>query len=180
MQVDLYHKYFNDYFTSSEIRQSVDDSVDILLKSKRIFFIGNRGSNSICSHMMEDFAKRAKYPTFAFSDAALITCYANDYGYEKAMEEWLKIHFNQTGDVLIAISSSGESKNILNAVDFAKSQNHKIITLTGFNQANTLSKNGDVNFILPVADYGIVECFHQVILHIVLDILETKKIMRIL
>jgi D-sedoheptulose 7-phosphate isomerase len=120
--------------------------------------------------MMEDYAKMGRYPTFSFSDAALITCYSNDYGYENAMEEWLKIHFT-SDDLLIAISSSGESRNILNAVSYANSTKGKVITLSGFKADNALSKTGKVNFYLPASNYGIVECFHQVILHLVLDII---------
>src|SRR6267378_1531916 len=168
MPMDVYNKHFSEYFSSAVLRNQVEEAIAVIRSSKRIFFTGNGGSNSICSHMMEDFAKMGRYPTFAFSDAALITCYANDYGYEKAMEEWLKIHFTQ-GDLLIAISSSGESKNILNAVAYANSVNKNAITLSGFKAGNSLSKLGKVNFHLPASNYGIVECFHQVILHVILD-----------
>jgi D-sedoheptulose 7-phosphate isomerase len=170
MQIDSYSRHFASWFSSPVIRQQIDSAVTLVGKSKRVFFIGNGGSNAICSHMMEDYAKMGRYPTFAFSDAALITCYANDYGYERAMEEWLKIHFTST-DLLIAISSSGESKNILNAVAYANSVSKQVITLSGFKEGNSLSKSGNVNFYLPVSNYGIVECFHQVILHLVLDII---------
>jgi len=174
MQTDSYSKHFAEWFGSAELRQQINDSVKIVRHSKRIFFIGNGGSNSICSHMMEDFAKMGRYPTFCFSDPALITCFANDYGYERAMEEWLKIHFSE-GDVLVAISSSGESKNILNAVAYANSINNNVITLSGFKTGNALSHAGRLNFHLPVSNYGMVECFHQVILHLVLDIITDTK-----
>jgi len=174
MQTDLYKDHFSNFFTSALIRKQVDESVAMVKKAKRIFFIGNGGSNSICSHMMEDYSKIAGYPTFAFSDAALITCFANDYGYERAMEEWLKIHFVE-GDLLVAISSSGESKNILNAAALVNNRKGALITLSGFKEGNTLSKTGSINFHLPVSNYGIVECFHQVILHIILDSLHGDK-----
>lgn len=162
------------YFYGDKVEQQMQDSCTLIKKeAKRIFFIGNGGSNSICSHMMEDFAKILGYPTFAFSDGALITCFANDYGYEKAMEEWLKIHFTY-GDLLVAISSSGESKNILNAVDFAATRG-KVITLSGFEEGNSLSRKGDINFYIPINNYGIVECYHQVILHVILDTLNEKN-----
>ncbi|HXC04050.1 MAG TPA: SIS domain-containing protein [Bacteroidia bacterium] len=168
MQTDLYRDHFSDFFASDLLRTQMDEAVQLVKQSKRIFFIGNGGSNSICSHMMEDYAKMGRYPTFAFSDPALITCYANDYGYAEAMKEWLRIHYT-SGDLLIAISSSGESGNILNAVEFAHSVNGNVITLSGFKAGNSLSKAGKLNIHLPVSNYGIVECFHQVILHIVLD-----------
>jgi D-sedoheptulose 7-phosphate isomerase len=173
MQTNLYSQQFASHFASEDTRNKIIDSVSLINKDvKRIFFIGNGGSNAICSHMMEDFAKIAGFPTFSFSDAALITCFANDYGYENAIAEWLKIHFTE-GDLLVAISSSGESKNILNAVDVASAKG-KVITLSGFKQANTLSKKGTINFHVDISNYGIVECFHQVILHIILDSLNDK------
>ena len=175
MQTQLYKQQFTNFFESSLINQQIADSVALIKsKAKRIFFIGNGGSNSICSHMMEDFAKIARFPTFSFSDASLITCFANDYGYEKAIEEWMKIHFQKT-DLLVAISSSGESNNILNAATYAKNSGGAVITLSGFKENNRLSRVGDINFYLPISNYGIVECYHQVILHIVLDSLNDNK-----
>lgn len=122
----------------------------------------------ICSHMYEDYAKIGKFKTYIFSDPALITCFSNDYGYENAMAEWLKIYFNKN-DLLIAVSSSGNSMNIVNAANTAKGLGANIITLTGFKPDNKLRKLGNVNFYLPIENYGIVECFHQVILHALLD-----------
>lgn len=168
MQLDIYKKTFESYFYSAEIKKQINEAVSLVKKSKRIFFIGNGGSNSICSHMMEDYAKIGKYPTFSFSDAALITCFANDYGYENAMVEWLKIHLT-SGDLLVAISSSGKSANILNATDFVRSKKADIITLSGFKTNNSLSTKGNINFHIPVENFGIVECYHQVILHVILD-----------
>jgi D-sedoheptulose 7-phosphate isomerase len=174
MQIDSYAEHFSAYFSSPLIRKQIDESVSLVRSRKRIFFLGNGGSNSICSHMMEDYGKIARIPSYAFSDAALITCYANDYGYEKAMEEWIKLSFSE-GDLLVAISSSGESKNILNASKQALSMKGQVITLSGFKSGNSLSQLGHVNFHLPVSNYGIVECFHQVILHLILDILSGTK-----
>ena len=168
MPLKQYHTAFNKYFESNELKASLGDALTILKGSKRIFFLGNGGSNSICSHMMEDYAKMGRFQTFAFSDAALITCSANDYGYENAMMEWLKIHF-QEGDVLIGVSSSGNSKNILNAADYAQETKGKIITCSGFKENNPLRQKGDVNFYIGEESYGVVECYHQVILHVLLD-----------
>lgn len=168
MQTDLYSEHFSRFFSSEALKKQMADSVTMIRSVKRIFFLGNGGSNSISSHMMEDFGKIGRFRTYAFSDPSLITCYANDYGYENAMAEWLKLHMD-AGDLLVAISSSGESKNIVNAVAEAKKAGGKIITLTGFKEENTVSRMGDINILLPVKNYGIVECFHQTILHIILD-----------
>lgn len=168
MQTELYKNYFSQFFNSPELNAQIQCSVDILRTVKRVFFVGNGGSNSICSHMMEDYGKIGRFRTYSFSDPALITCYANDYGYENAITEWLKLHMD-AGDLLIAVSSSGESANIVNAATFAKEAGAKLITLTGFSDGNRLSNLGHVNMHLPVKNYGVVECYHQVILHIILD-----------
>lgn len=168
MQIAQYNKQFTEWFNDPALQRGVTDALGLLKSTKRIFFLGNGGSNSISSHMMEDFGKIGGFQTYAFSDAALITCYANDYGYENAMAEWLKLHF-KSDDLLIATSSSGESKNIVNAANVAREKGGRIITLTGFGEGNTLRKMGDVNFYLNARNYGMVECFHQVILHVILD-----------
>jgi D-sedoheptulose 7-phosphate isomerase len=174
MQLDSYKKEFENYFNKDDVERDISASVELIRnKTKNIFFLGNGGSNSICSHMMEDFMKLAGYPTYSFSDAALITCFANDFGYEKAMAEWLKVFFTEK-DLLVAISSSGESVNILNAVKYAKGKGGKVITLSGFKESNSLKQLGDINFHINVTSYGIAECYHQVILHIILDSLNDQ------
>ena len=123
---------------------------------------------------MEDWAKVLKYQSFSFTDPALITCFANDYGYENAMAEWLKIYFKQN-DILVAISSSGNSANIIKAVDFVNSINGTVITLSGFQKTNKLITKGKINFYLNSTSYGIVECYHQTILHTILDIINEEN-----
>ena len=168
MQLNSYKKAFDQFFSDSDILDGIKESVDLVRDAKRVIFIGNGGSNAICSHMMEDYMKIAGKPTLSFTDAALITCFANDYGYDNAMKEWINFSF-QAGDLLVAISSSGESDNILNAAEAHQVRGGKIITLSGFKRDNKLSQMGEVNFQTSVENYGIVECYHQVILHVILD-----------
>lgn len=173
MPINLYNKVYNSYFESEDFQKDFQIAHSLLKGKKRIFFLGNGGSNSICSHMYEDYAKIAGYQTYTFSDGALITCFANDYGYENAMKEWLKIYMEEA-DVLVAISSSGNSPNILNAVNYANSIGASVITLSGFKPDNKLRTEGAVNFYIGESNYGIVECFHQVILHVLLDKIAEK------
>jgi D-sedoheptulose 7-phosphate isomerase len=168
MQIDLYKTTFNKYFDSPELKQAMLEATELIRKTKRMIFIGNGGSNAICSHMMEDYMKIAGKQTLSFSDPALITCFANDYGYENAWAKWIDFNF-QPDDLLVAISSSGESANILNAVKAHTNKGGQTITLSGFEPNNTLSKMGQVNMVVAEKNYGIVECFHQVILHAILD-----------
>lgn len=171
MQLTAYKQEFDAYFNNSGVETDMQRAVDVIRNTRAIFFLGNGGSNSICSHMMEDFMKLAGYPTYSFSDAALITCYSNDFGYDKAMAEWMKLFFTKD-DLLVAISSSGESVNVINAVKYARSKNGKVITLSAFKESNALRQLGDINFHINVHNYGIAECYHQVILHIILDSLK--------
>lgn len=150
------------------MQPKLDAAKDIVKKCNRIFFIGNGGSYSICAHMAEDYTKVAGIPSLSMADPSLLTCYANDYGYEEAYKKWLESFYND-GDLLVAISSSGESANILNATNYVKSRNGAVITLSGFKPNNSLSNLGDVNFHVSKENYGIVECFHQIMLHIILD-----------
>ena len=92
-----------------------------------------------------DFVKVAKVKSSTFNNSNLITCFANDYGHENWIKEAIKAYcFNN--DLLILISSSGKSLNILNAAKYCKDSNIDLITLSGFNRDNELSKLGKVNF----------------------------------
>ena len=93
MQLDLYKTAFEKYFDSEELKLFISSSVDIVRSARRILFVGNGGSNAICSHMMEDYMKIAGKQTLSFSDPALITCFANDYGYEFALEKWIEFNY---------------------------------------------------------------------------------------
>lgn len=134
----------------------------------RIFFIGNGGSAAIASHMAADWMKNGKMPTFCFNDAAALTCISNDIGYENVFSLPLQYHA-RIGDVLFAISSSGESVSIINAVDHAKQACMNIVTLSGFEPDNRLRGKGGVNFYVPSKNYGTVEITHLAILHSLLD-----------
>jgi D-sedoheptulose 7-phosphate isomerase len=175
MQINTYNNFYNSYFTDGAFLKDFAKCLEMLNGVRNIFFVGNGGSNAVCCHMMEDFAKIGRFRTFGFSDPALITCFSNDYGYENAMAEWMKIYFEK-GDLLVAISSSGNSPNIINATRCAQDLSGKIITLTGFKSGNKLSGLGHVNFHLPIENYGVVECFHQVILHALLDEYSAPKV----
>jgi D-sedoheptulose 7-phosphate isomerase len=168
MLIDSYRAEFDKYFSDETIRQQVQQSADAVRNTKGVFFIGNGGSNSICSHMMEDYTLRAGVKAYAFTDPSMITCFANDFGYDHALEKWLESYM-EPGDLLFSISSSGESANIINASRWATDNGGTVITLSGFKSDNTLSGLGTVNFKVPVESYGIVECFHHTLLHIILD-----------
>jgi len=138
------------------------------LDNLRLFFIGNGGSAAIASHMAADWQKAGKTPALCFNDAAQVTALANDVGYESVFVEPLRMHARRA-DILIAISSSGESDSIIEAAEFAKSNQITLVTLSGFSPSNRLRKLGNANFYVPSHQYGVVEASHLVILHSLLD-----------
>ena len=135
----------------------------------KLMFVGNGGSAGICSHMAIDFSKNAQLRAMAFNDAAALTCLSNDLGYEKVFAKQVELHA-RPGDILIAISSSGRSANILGAVAAARNIDCKVYTLSGFDSDNPLRALGDINVYLPSREYGFVELGHLTVLHAVLDI----------
>lgn len=134
----------------------------------KVMFIGNGGSAAISSHMSVDFWKNGGMRSVAFNDSSLLTCIGNDYGYKHIFEKPIEMFADQ-GDVLIAISSSGRSENILLGVGAARKKGCGVITLSGFDGDNPLSSMGDVNFYVPSKAYGPVEVLHHSICHCILD-----------
>ena len=144
-------------------------------KNKIIIF-GNGGSAAIANHFMTDVSKNTKIKCITLSDTSLITCLANDYGYENLNKKYIE-YYGNAGDILIVISSSGESKNIINACKEAKKLKFgKIVTLTGFKKNNTLSKMGNINFWVNANNYNLIENTHQIYLLSAIDLLTKKKI----
>jgi D-sedoheptulose 7-phosphate isomerase len=135
----------------------------------KVMFIGNGGSMGIATHMAVDFSKNGSMRATAFGDGAMLTCLGNDLGYENVFAHQIESH-GRAGDVLVAISSSGKSPNILNGVQAARSQGGKIVTFSGFREDNPLRKTGDINFYVRATEYGFVEVAHQAILHAILDL----------
>lgn len=136
--------------------------------------VGNGGSAAIASHAVIDLLNMGSVRALTLHDTAVITCISNDYGYEHVYEKQIK-QLMTSRDILIAISSSGQSKNILNAVKVAKGNRAKVLTLSGFSSENPLRKLGDVNIWLNSTDYGFVEIGHAFVLHNITDRLNLIK-----
>lgn len=146
----------------------VDLFFDSKEKGKQVFFIGNGGSAAIASHMTADFMKNGGMKTYSLYDNSVTTCMGNDYGYEYIFSRPLEFLGNQ-GDLLVAISSSGNSQNIVNAVQVALEKGLRIVTLTGFQKGNRISQMGMYNIYVPASHYGIVESIHNLILQQIVD-----------
>ena len=139
------------------------------MNGNKIIFVGNGGSASIASHMAIDYSKNGRVPAVSFNDGAALTCIGNDLGYENVFSEQIKL-YAKPEDLVVAISSSGASQNILNAVTEARITGCKIITMSGFSEENPLRQLGDFNWYVSSSEYGFVEITHLTLCHAILDI----------
>ena len=179
-------KFIYDYLKDfSKLILPEDDLVNkmiqvkvLLLKTRKLnsktMIFGNGGSATISSHVSVDLTKNAKIRTINFNESDLITCFSNDFGYEKWVEKTIEYYF-QDNDLLILISSSGESPNMINAAQFAKEKKIKVITFTGHKKENKLSTIGDINFWIDSKAYNFIENTHQVWLLTICDLIIGKR-----
>ena len=139
-------------------------------EKKKLFFIGNGGSAAIACHMTADFLKNGGMTTCSLYNASVLTCLGNDYGYECVFSKQLELLMEE-GDLLCAISSSGNSPNIVRAIETVRKKDGKVLTFTGFNPDNRARLMSDISVYVPCNKYGIVESIHNLMLQQVVDIL---------
>jgi D-sedoheptulose 7-phosphate isomerase len=137
---------------------------------KGLYFIGNGASCSMSAHMASDFTKNAGIRARCLTEGSLLTTFSNDYSYETAFQEILARYLDR-GDLLIGISSSGASKNIVNAAAFARREmGCTVISYTGFKPMNPLTRESDYSVYCPSLEYGHVESAHAHFLHLLIDL----------
>lgn len=183
------NKYYSNYFKS--INQGLVESLyytnqqltdpalffkeikNILNKlrenNNKIYFFGNGASAAFANHMALDFSKNGKILARSLSDSALLTALSNDYSYENAMLEFLKIEGVTNDDLVITISSSGNSPNIASVLNYCKENHIKSLALSGLKKDNKSILLADYSIYVPMKTYGMVECIHQIFLHLILD-----------
>lgn len=151
----------------------VDLFSEIKAAGKQVFFVGNGGSAAIASHMTADFMKNGGMRTYSLYDTSVTTCMGNDYGYEYIFCRPLEF-LAEEGDLLVAVSSSGNSQNIVNAVETAQKKSMQIITFSGFQKENRINGMGTYNVHVPVEHYGIVESIHNLMLQQIVDVIQER------
>ena len=178
--------FLNSYFSKiSKVLNLDKELIENIIKTKKLFqecakrkgkvvFFGNGGSAGIASHLSVDLNKNAKIPSISFNDAAIITCYANDFGYENWIYKAIELSLSKK-DIVVLISSSGKSPNILNAAKYAKKKKIQTITLSGMSKRNNLKKMGLVNFWVDSKSYNIIETSHQFFMMAVIDLIIGKS-----
>jgi D-sedoheptulose 7-phosphate isomerase len=142
-------------------------------RNGKAMVVGNGGSAAIASHTQNDFCKAVGMRSLVFTEPPLLTALSNDDSYQSAYESLIRL-WAVKGDLLVAISSSGCSENILRSVKAAKDAECKVITMTGFRADNPLRRTGDVNFYIPSADYGPVEITHAALAQFLTDAVKIK------
>ena len=180
--MNFYHEYFSSIATcilSIEQDRLTLSSTNKLLHETRdrggkVILVGNGGSAAMASHVAVDLTKVAGVRAVNFNEADLITCLANDYGYEHWVEKAIEFYADP-GDLIVLISSSGKSYNIINGAIKAKQMKLSLITFTGFTADNPLRKLGDLNFWANSQAYNVVEMTHQVWLLALVDKLAADR-----
>ena len=150
-----------------------DSVVKFLRKTAKnygnIYFFGNGASASFSNHMALDWSKNGGILSFSLSDSSMLTALANDYSYDEAFLEYLKINKPTENDLVISTSSSGNSDNIVTILEYCKNININTLGFSGLDNNNKSVKLSKFSLHVPMKTYGMVECIHQVFHHLLLD-----------
>ena len=176
--------FFENYFEelALRMRDAADDSLGKLCEAltrardrdRKVIVAGNGASAAIASHVAVDLTKTVGIRAVTFNEPDLITCFANDYGYELWLAKALE-SYADAGDVAVLISSSGKSPNIVNAAKTARERGLTVVTLSGFDAGNPLRQLGDLNLWVNSSSYNVVENTHQAWLLAAIDNIATTR-----
>ena len=160
-------KEYVDALESAHMEVEFDKYQEAFTNYSRIIILGNGGSNSVASHISQDYMKFHKKKVSILSDPSMITMLTNDFGYEFAYQKFLE-YYVEDDTLVVIISSGGESPNMLKCVDWCEDNNIPYGVLTGFRSDNTIrgeASNALWNYHIASESYGVVECVHQIFLH---------------
>jgi D-sedoheptulose 7-phosphate isomerase len=160
--------------TESAVEEMLQFLRDVKKSEKQLFWVGNGGSAALAGHSALDYFRTAGFKSLAFNDGPLLTCLGNDFGYADVFSRPLSLYAGKD-DLLVAISSSGKSENILRAVAAAREKGCRVVTLSGFAPDNPLRRQGDVAFYAPSGGYGYVELVHGILCHSFLDLFMQRE-----
>ena len=173
-------KFLDDYYSRYQkiLFDSRDDKsilklrniiYETYLNKGKLIFIGNGASASLASHAATDFTKQAKIPSIAFNDHNLITALANDYGYHKWAAKAIEF-YSEPNDMVIFISVSGESSNLIEGINFANKISLSTASLTGSSQTNSLKQKSKYSLWVNSKAYNIVESIHTIWITLIIDL----------
>jgi D-sedoheptulose 7-phosphate isomerase len=165
----IYSKLFEDNSNTRKLDE-VEKKILKLKKDKKgkIILLGNGGSAAAASHLMVDFTKQAKIKSINFNEVGLVTAFANDYGYDKYLQKALDFYADKN-DIVILISVSGNSANLVNAAKYCVRKSIFCISFTGSKKKNKLNKLSNIFVHVKSNAYNIVECMHLMYLTYLVD-----------
>ncbi len=169
--------FINDEQNLDKIERSIDTFVDSFKNGGRVFSCGNGGSMCDSLHFAEELTgryrkNRAPLPATGISEAGHITCIANDFGFDFIFSRFIEA-WGQKGDVLLAISTSGNSANVIKAVEVAKTKGMKVIGLLG-KDGGKLKDMVDVAIVIPCPITDRIQEVHIKCIHIFIEGIERK------
>jgi len=150
------------------IASAIESIVSLKENAGKALLIGNGGSAAIVSHVHNDLCKSVGVRAIVFNETPLLTAVANDHGYAEVFHRPVAL-WADGQDLLFAVSSSGESENIVRAATVARDKGCRVLTFTGFEATNRLRLLGDLNIYVPASDYGYVEMAHSLVAHYITD-----------
>jgi len=160
-------KEYTDALQTAHMESGFEKYQTAFNQYKRIIILGNGGSNSVASHISQDYMKFHNKKVSILSDPSMITMLTNDFGYDYAYKKFLE-YYVEDDTLVVILSSGGESKNMLKCVDWCEDNKTSYGVLTGFNSNNTIrneATNALWNYHIASESYGVVECVHQIFLH---------------
>ena len=165
--------FFNNYFCKiSKLLNDIsfkelNKIYDLILKTSKkkgkILIFGNGGNISTAAHFATDMTKNAKIKTMVFNDPNLITCFSNDYGFNQWVKKTIE-YYGSKKDLIILLSVSGESQNLVNAAKYCKKNKINCISISGFKRNNSLSRYAKISLWINSKSYNLVEIIQMTIL----------------
>jgi D-sedoheptulose 7-phosphate isomerase len=175
--LDTYFQQYRDLLLNDAVKANIHAFAAIARgirdTKRKMMFAGNGASASISEHGAVDFTKQGGVRGITFHDPNLMTCFANDYGYDHWVAQAIA-HYGDPGDAVVLISTSGASPSVVNAAKMAKGMGMQVVTFTGRYESNPLKLLGDLNFWVPSHAYNIVENLHAIWLTATIDLLIGK------
>jgi D-sedoheptulose 7-phosphate isomerase len=173
-----YYEEYSRLLINEAVMDTIAEYAQLALGIKtaggKMMFAGNGASASIAEHGAVDFTKQGGVRGVTFHDPNLMTCFANDFGYDHWMAKAIE-HYGDAGDAAVLISCSGESPSVVNAAQKARDMGLKVVTFTGRDPGNALKELGDVNFHVPSHAYNVVENLHAIWLTSTIDLILGKS-----
>lgn len=179
MDINVYLSEYNKLVNTTEVRKKLAFIGEMLKEQRRnqgrLLIFGNGAASSIAGHAALDFTKQGKLRSLCFHDPALLTAFSNDFGYDKVYAEIIS-HYYEPSDIVIFISVSGESPNIIEALKRAKELGMTTIGFSGKSQKNSLNSSADYTFWVDSQAYNIVENVHSIWLLSLCDFIIGKSV----